>query len=121
MSLFGLIRRNYQLFNPSQPAKADGALKFGILGAAAIAYVSIVCLMTLAKSTDISIRPNALIIPAKSHPEVIIHAVAARDKKKAQAFAKKHGIPKVHESYAGKSSNSVHVRVYQLSVFSYPR
>lgn len=43
----------------------------------------------------------ALIMPAKSHPEVIIAAVAARDGKKAEAYAKKHGIPIVHKSYQG--------------------
>ena len=46
----------------------------------------------------------ALIGPACSHPEVIIAAVAARDPKKAEAFAKKHGIPIVHKTYEGKYS-----------------
>lgn len=41
----------------------------------------------------------ALINPAKSNPNVIIYAVAARDKTRAAAFAKKHGIPHVKESY----------------------
>jgi predicted dehydrogenase len=45
----------------------------------------------------------ALIGPAKSHPEVIIQAVAARDKAKAIAYAKKHGIPQVFDSYQGMS------------------
>lgn len=44
---------------------------------------------------------TALFIPARSHPEVIIAAVAARDKKKAEAYAKENGIPIVHESYDG--------------------
>lgn len=44
----------------------------------------------------------ALITPAKSHPEVIVYAVAARDKTKATAFAKKYGIPHVKDSYQGK-------------------
>jgi predicted dehydrogenase len=43
----------------------------------------------------------SLIIPAKSHPEVIIQAVAARDLSKAEAFAKSHGIPEVKGSYQG--------------------
>jgi hypothetical protein len=43
----------------------------------------------------------ALIIPAKTHPDVIVAAVAARDQKKAEAYAKKHGIPVVHKSYQG--------------------
>jgi hypothetical protein len=48
-------------------------------------------------------RPTAVVQPAKSHPEVIIAAVAARDLKKAKAFAKKHGIAIVHKSYQGWS------------------
>jgi predicted dehydrogenase len=45
----------------------------------------------------------ALILPAKSHTQVIIHAVAARDKARATAFAKKHDIPVVKNSYEGAS------------------
>lgn len=43
--------------------------------------------------------PFAIIIPAKSHPEVVVQAVAARDRSKAAAFAAKHGIPDVKDSY----------------------
>jgi predicted dehydrogenase len=43
----------------------------------------------------------AVIQPARSHPEVIVAAVAARDVKRAEAYAKKHGIPIVHKSYQG--------------------
>ena len=42
-----------------------------------------------------------LIIPARSHPEVVVHAVAARDLARAQAYAKKHGIKKAYEGYQG--------------------
>jgi hypothetical protein len=42
-----------------------------------------------------------LIIPAKSHPEVIVQAVAARDRSKAEAFAKSHDIPEVKDTYTG--------------------
>ena len=45
--------------------------------------------------------PLALITPAKSHPEVIVQAVAARDRTRAEEFAKKHGIPDVKDSYQG--------------------
>lgn len=45
--------------------------------------------------------PMALIIPAKSHPEVIVQAVAARNHDRAVAFATKHGIPEVKNSYEG--------------------
>jgi predicted dehydrogenase len=41
----------------------------------------------------------ALITPALSHPSVVIAAVAARDRSKAETYAKKHGIPVVHSSY----------------------
>ncbi|HEX3793678.1 MAG TPA: Gfo/Idh/MocA family oxidoreductase [Acidimicrobiales bacterium] len=55
-------------------------LKIGILGAAAIA-------------------PAALIKPAHRTGRAEVVAVAARDLSKAQAFAKKHKIPHVHDSY----------------------
>ena len=45
------------------------------------------------------LRPVGVIIPAKSHPEVIVAAIAARDETRAQAYAKLHGIPHVHASY----------------------
>ena len=49
----------------------------------------------------------ALITPAISHPDVIVAAVAARDPKKAEAFAKKHGIPIVHTTYDGMFTSRV--------------
>ncbi|HXQ20193.1 MAG TPA: Gfo/Idh/MocA family oxidoreductase [Candidatus Acidoferrales bacterium] len=55
-------------------------LRIGILGAARIA-------------------PMALIRPARQVPEAAVVAVAARDRSRAQAFATKHGIPKVPDSY----------------------
>jgi predicted dehydrogenase len=57
-----------------------GPLRIGILGAARIA-------------------PMALIRPAKAVAEARVTAIAARDVAKARAFAAKHGIPRVHESY----------------------
>jgi predicted dehydrogenase len=56
-------------------------LRFGILGAALIA-------------------PNALIKPAQQVAEAEVVAVAARDRTKADEFAKTNGIPRVHASYA---------------------
>ncbi|KAF9875943.1 hypothetical protein CkaCkLH20_06389 [Colletotrichum karsti] len=79
-SAWGLLRRNYVTLNPPVAPRQDGALRFGILGAANIA-------------------PLGIIIPAKSHPEVVVQAVAARDQKKAAAFATKHGIPDVKPDY----------------------
>jgi predicted dehydrogenase len=55
-------------------------LRIGVLGAARIA-------------------PAALIKPARRVDEVEVAAVAARDRGKAEAFARKHGIPTVHDSY----------------------
>jgi predicted dehydrogenase len=55
-------------------------IRIGILGAAKIA-------------------PLALVTPAKQHSQVEVAAVAARDPARGQAFAAKHGIPRVHDSY----------------------
>ena len=55
-------------------------LRIGILGAARIA-------------------PLALIKPAKENAEVVVAAVAARDASRAQAFAAKHDIARVHDNY----------------------
>ncbi|MBW2448340.1 MAG: Gfo/Idh/MocA family oxidoreductase [Deltaproteobacteria bacterium] len=56
------------------------ALRVGVLGAARIA-------------------PMALLRPARQVPGVEVSAVAARDVDKARRFARKHGIPRVFESY----------------------
>ncbi|BBX61419.1 oxidoreductase [Mycobacterium saskatchewanense] len=58
----------------------SGQLRIGILGAARIA-------------------PLAVVNPAKDNDEVVVTAVAARDVARARAFAGKHGIGRVHESY----------------------
>ena len=55
-------------------------LRIGVLGAARI-------------------TPSALIKPAKDNADVVVAAVAARDGSRARAFAAKHGIARVHESY----------------------
>ena len=55
-------------------------LRFGLLGAAAIA-------------------PNALIKPAAASADAEVLAIAARDRDRADAFATKHGIARVHDSY----------------------
>ncbi|KAF8906208.1 hypothetical protein CPB84DRAFT_1770236 [Gymnopilus junonius] len=77
-----LLKRVYTAFHPPTLPKstAPEPLKFGILGAA-------------------NIGPFALILPAKSHPEVVIYAVAARSLTKAQTYANKHGIEKAYEGY----------------------
>ena len=55
-------------------------MRIGILGAARVA-------------------PLALINPAQENAEVVVAAVASRDVSRAQAFAAKHGIARVHDSY----------------------
>jgi predicted homoserine dehydrogenase-like protein len=79
----GFGRRNWTANHPPTPAKAADAIRIGLFGASWIA-------------------PQAVITPAKSHPGVIIAAVAARDLKKAKAYAKKHGIPNALGSYQGE-------------------
>ncbi|HET6710056.1 Gfo/Idh/MocA family oxidoreductase [Amycolatopsis sp.] len=56
------------------------SLRIGILGAARIA-------------------PAALVKPAASVPPVSVAAVAARSAERAQAFASRHSVPRVHPSY----------------------
>ncbi|KXH24963.1 hypothetical protein CSIM01_10018 [Colletotrichum simmondsii] len=75
-----LPTRVYKAFNPPLVKKTDGAIKVGVLGAAKIVSM-------------------ALITPALSHPEVIVQAIAARDRSRAEEFAKKHGIPEVRDTY----------------------
>jgi predicted dehydrogenase len=41
----------------------------------------------------------ALVNPAKQHSQVEVTAVAARDPARGRAFAAKHGVPRVHDSY----------------------
>ncbi|MEU6788380.1 Gfo/Idh/MocA family oxidoreductase [Nonomuraea angiospora] len=55
-------------------------LRIGVLGAARIA-------------------PAALVNPGRLVPGVEVAAVAARDRSRAEAFAAKHGIPRIHASY----------------------
>jgi predicted dehydrogenase len=60
--------------------KPSSFLRMGVLGAAAIV-------------------PVALMTPVRSIPEVRVTAIAARDPKRAQAFAHRHKIPHVHQTY----------------------
>jgi predicted dehydrogenase len=45
------------------------------------------------------IAPTALIKPAKTNADIVVAAVAARDPSRARAFAAKHDIARVHDSY----------------------
>ena len=55
-------------------------LRIGTLGAAAI-------------------TPGALMAPAADNEDVVVAAVAARDRVRAEAFAEQHGIATVHDTY----------------------
>ncbi len=55
-------------------------LRIGVLGAAAIV-------------------PSALTDPARDVPEVQVTAIAARDPQRAEKFARRHRIPRVHQTY----------------------
>ncbi|EUA24169.1 oxidoreductase, NAD-binding Rossmann fold family protein [Mycobacterium xenopi 3993] len=55
-------------------------MRIGVLGAARVA-------------------PLALINPAREQAHVVVAAVAARDVSRAEAFAAKHGISRVHDNY----------------------
>jgi predicted dehydrogenase len=46
------------------------------------------------------ITPSALVKPCRSSNEAELVAIAARDRSRADAFASKHGIPRVFDSYA---------------------
>jgi predicted dehydrogenase len=59
---------------------ATSSVRIGVLGAAAIV-------------------PEALTRPARSVPEAQIVAIAARDPQRAEAFARKHKILRVHQTY----------------------
>ncbi|KAI4242470.1 MAG: hypothetical protein L6R40_004024 [Gallowayella cf. fulva] len=92
-ALASFIRRNYEASYPKEVPKQSTAVRFGLLGA-----------------TDIA--PLALITPAKSHPEVIIAAVAARDEKRARSYAKRYKIPIVHPNYQALLDDSAIDAVY---------
>jgi predicted dehydrogenase len=62
-------------------------IRIGVLGAAAIV-------------------PAALASPARGIHEAQILAIAARDPKRAYAMAKKHGIPRVHQTYSALLADS---------------
>ncbi|KAI5888287.1 NAD(P)-binding protein [Schizophyllum commune H4-8] len=79
-TVFQFILRIYKNFYPPEVPKVPSPIRFGILGAAAI-------------------TPPALVIPAKSHPEVVLKGVAARDRARADAFARRHGVEHVYDSY----------------------
>ncbi|KAI0341084.1 NAD-P-binding protein [Trametopsis cervina] len=68
--------------NPPSVAKDQNALRFGLLGASRIAV-------------------NAVINPGKSHPGVIVTAVASRERSRAEQYAKQHSIPGI---YAGPNA-----------------
>ncbi len=55
-------------------------LKFGTLGTA-------------------NITPRALLAPCNDEPQAAVHCIAARDRDRAEGFARWHNIPVVHDNY----------------------
>lgn len=74
------VGRRYRRATARRPDAAPSPLRFGVLGAATIA-------------------PSAIVQPAAVVPGVVVHAIAARSRAKAEAFARAQGIPVVHDSY----------------------
>lgn len=74
-------------------APVEEPLRIGVLGAARI-------------------TPMALTQPARRVGEAVVTAIAARDVGRARAFAAKHGIPTVHESYGALLADPTIEAVY---------
>lgn len=68
--------------------RGRGKLRIGILGAAAIA-------------------PDALLTPGGDIPEVVVTAVAARDRSRAEAYAARHEIAVVHDPYGKQGPGKI--------------
>ncbi|KAA1469098.1 NAD(P)-binding protein [Dentipellis sp. KUC8613] len=78
--MIGLFKRIYHEFHPPAPAapsESSPPLRIGVLGAANIAAM-------------------AIMRPAQSHPDVVVHAIAARDQARADAFASKWGVARAY-------------------------
>lgn len=75
-----MINRLRKMNKATAKEKVEEPYRIGILGAARIA-------------------PDAVIYPAGKLSNCVIHGVAARNKDKAEKFAKKHKITKVYDSY----------------------
>jgi predicted dehydrogenase len=75
-----LWTRLQRFLYPSEVAKEDSPLRFGVLGAA-------------------KITPYALINTVRQLPNAVVVSVAARDHERAKAFATKYGIPTTHVTY----------------------
>lgn len=80
--LFGTLRRNWHLVTAEPVEKSDCPLRLGLIGASTIA-------------------PHSIVAPVRTHADIVVHAVAARDPERARAFAAKHEIPVVKDTYQG--------------------
>jgi predicted dehydrogenase len=74
-------------------ANAASPVRVGVLGAAGIAR-------------------DAVVVPARDLEGVQVSAIAARDPRRAQRFADKHGIPRIHSSYEALLSDQTIDAVY---------
>ncbi|KAH7039937.1 uncharacterized protein B0I36DRAFT_426507 [Microdochium trichocladiopsis] len=78
--LLDAVRRNWHMVNAEPVQKTEAPLRLGLIGASSIA-------------------PHSIINPVRTHADIVVHAVAARDVERAKAFAAKHDIPVVKNSY----------------------
>ncbi|KZV67241.1 NAD(P)-binding protein [Peniophora sp. CONT] len=80
--MYSFIRRQMLIANPPVADKVESPLRFGLLGTSWIAV-------------------TAVINTAKSHPEVVVAAVASRDASRGEAYARKHQIKTVYSGADG--------------------
>ena len=66
----------------------------------------------VARNSEILYSPIAVINATLSHPDIIVTTVAARHKPTAEIYAKKHGIPHVHATYADLVSDPTLDAIY---------
>src|SRR5271155_2445390 len=93
MSLARLSERPRSTASIAPMAESGASVRIGILGASRFA-------------------PMILIKPAKGNAEVVVAAVASRDVSHARAFAAKHGIARVHDSYEALVADPDLVAIY---------
>ncbi|TVY82913.1 D-xylose 1-dehydrogenase (NADP(+)) [Lachnellula suecica] len=79
-AFLSLVIRCWRVDHPPERPKSAEAIRIGILGTGWIPV-------------------RSLITPAKSHAEVIVAAVASRDKTRAEAYARRFNIPIAYGSY----------------------
>ncbi|KAH7906531.1 hypothetical protein BJ138DRAFT_1162389 [Hygrophoropsis aurantiaca] len=82
LSFISFVQRVKKGGNPPEVEKNSQPLRFGVLGAARIA-------------------PDAIIKPARCHEDVVVVAIAARSKERAEEFAKTWSVPRAYGGVDG--------------------